>query len=115
MEVLSYLGTLVLLAVVCFAQNMAFTAVSRSRNGADFAYHRKCAWLSNGVWLICQLLIWKQLWAAFSTNSFLALVPLVLVYVIFTTEGSVFMMKKLVKTEKGTRRVGAYVEENKKD
>lgn len=110
MDVLSYLGTLVLLMGVCFVQNMAFTAVSRSRNGADFLYHRKVAWASNGVWLFAQLIIWKHLWTAFTANTFigyLQLVPMVIIYIIFTTEGSVFMMKRLLKTEKGARRVGA--------
>ena len=53
---MTYTLTLVVLAFVCFAQNMAFTAVSRSRQGADPEYHRKVAWASNGVYLIAQLL-----------------------------------------------------------
>lgn len=113
-SIVMYIGTLIVLGVVSFVQNMAFTAVSRSRNGADLSYHRRCAWASNGIWLVCSLLIWKQLWAAFSTNNLWLLIPLGVVYVAATTEGSVFMMKKLLKTEKGTRRVGAYLDEDKK-
>ena len=113
-SIVSYVGTLIILGVVAFVQNMAFTAVSRSRNGADLSYHRKCAWASNSIWLICSLLIWKQLWAAFSTNNFWLVIPLAVVYVAATTEGSVFMMKKLLQSEKGARRVGAYLDDDKK-
>jgi hypothetical protein len=103
----SFGATLLAMSVVAFFQNMAFTAVSRSRNSADTAYHRKCAWASNGIWLLCQLFIWKHLWLAFSTGTFVQLVPLILVYVFSTTEGSVSMMERAIRTETGRRRVGA--------
>ena len=103
----SFGATLLAMSVVAFFQNMAFTAVSRSRNSADTAYHRKCAWASNGIWLLCQLFIWKHLWLAFSTGTFVQLIPLIMVYVFSTTEGSVSMMERAVRTEKGARRVGA--------
>lgn len=109
---MTYLLTLVALAVSCFIQNAAFTKVSRSRNGADFAYHRRCAWASNGVYLVTHLLVLKHFFAALSAGTFgafLALVPMVLVYIIFTAEGSVWMMKRCVRTEQGNRRVGAQV------
>jgi hypothetical protein len=99
--------TLVGMAVTGFFQNMAFTAVSRSRTAGDPEYHRKCAWASNGVWLVCQLFIWKHLWLAFSSGVFVQLMPLMLVYIMATTEGSVTMMERLLKTETGKRRVGA--------
>ncbi len=102
-----FFGILLMLAGTAFIQNMAFTAVSRSRNAGDPEYHRKCAWASNGIWLACQLLIWAHLWAAFSTDSFARLIPLIVVYTMFTTEGSVFMMRELLKKEKGKRQVGA--------
>ncbi len=101
-------ATLLALVFVAFFQNMAFTAVSRSRNSADTAYHRRCAWASNGIWLLCQLFIWKHLWLAFSTGTFAQLIPLVIVYVLSTTEGSVSMMERLIKVETGKRRVGAH-------
>lgn len=111
---LNFGGILLLLAGTAFIQNMAFTAVSRSRNAGDPEYHRWCAWASNGVWIICQLLIWAHLWAAFSTESFWRLVPLIMIYVMFTTEGSVFMMRELLKKEKGKRQVGAQAQEEMK-
>lgn len=96
-----------LLGVVAFIQNMAFTWVSRSRNSGDPSYHRWAAICSNGVWFVSNVLIWKQVWAAIESGSWLTLGIAGLVYVVATTEGSVLMMKRLLKTETGKRRVGA--------
>lgn len=98
---------LVLLAIVAFIQNMAFTWVSRSRNGGDPAYHRYAAWCSNGIWFITTLLIWNQIWASLTTGNWWPIVLTFIVYVIATTEGSVLMMKILLKKETGKRQVGA--------
>lgn len=95
------------LAPVAFVQNMFFTLVSRSRNSADPNYHRYCAWGSNGVWFICQVLIVKNVWQAIHDGNWLYAALAGLVYALATTEGSVCMMKRLLKTEKGKRRVGA--------
>jgi hypothetical protein len=99
--------TLLFLSGVAFGQNMAFTAVSRSRNAGDILYHRKCAWLSNGVWLLCSMFIWSHLFEAFDNKSYALLVPLFIIYIASTTEGSVSMMARLIKSESGKRRVGA--------
>jgi uracil DNA glycosylase len=96
-----------LLGIVSFVQNMMFTLVSRSRNSADPSYHRKCAWGSNGVWFICQVLIVKNVWTAIHNGQWWYALAAGVVYAVFTTEGSVLMMKRLLKTEKGARRVGA--------
>lgn len=106
--------TLFALSGVAFGQNMAFTAVSRSRNAGDILYHRKCAWLSNGVWLLCSMFIWSHLFAAFENKSYTLLVPLFIIYIASTTEGSVSMMARLVKSEKGKRRVGAAAQDEMK-
>lgn len=98
---------LVVLFVVAFVQNMAFTWVSRSRNSGDPNYHRWAAICSNGIWFITQLLIWNQLWQAWTQAEWWRLALLGVVYVIATTEGSVLMMKILLKTETGKRKVGA--------
>lgn len=98
---------LLLLACVAFVQNMFFTLVSRSRNSADPNYHRYCAWGSNGVWFICQVLIVKNVWAAIHEGKWWYALAAGLVYAAATTEGSVLMMKRLLKSEKGKRRVGA--------
>ena len=98
---------LTLLAVVAFIQNMAFTWVSRSRNSGDPLYHRWAALTSNGVWFITTLLIWNQIWVALTTGDWWRIVATGLVYIVATTEGSVMMMRILLKTESGKRKVGA--------
>lgn len=96
-----------LLAAAAFVQNMAFTAVSRSRNSADVSYHRRCAWASNGVWFVIQVGLFGVLFQALTTGSFLKVALVGVVYVLATTEGSCFMMARMLKTEAGKRKVGA--------
>lgn len=98
---------LMALAPVAFVQNMFFTLVSRSRNSQDTDYHRYCAWGSNGIWFICQVMIVKNIWGAIHAGNWWYAIMAGIVYAYFTTEGSVLMMKKLIRTEKGKRRVGA--------
>lgn len=95
------------LGVVAFIQNMAFTWVSRSRNSGDPGYHRYAAWCSNGIWFAANVLIWRQVWSAIETGEWWRLAVAGVVYVIATSEGSVLMMRILLKTEKGKQRVGA--------
>ena len=98
---------LMALAPVAFIQNMFFTLVSRSRNSQDTDYHRVCAWGSNGVWFICQVMIVKNIWTAIMAGQWWYAIVAGIVYSLATTEGSVLMMKRLIKSEKGKRRVGA--------
>jgi len=102
---------LVILAVAAFFQNMAFTWTSRSRNSGDPAYHRFAAWSSNGVWFITQFFVWKTIWPILMNDLTLSssgkLLLVAIVYILATTEGSVLMMKILLKRERGSRRVGA--------
>lgn len=103
-----------LLATVAFVQNMAFTWVSRSRNSGDPNYHRYAAWCSNGIWFATNVLIFRQVWAAVDGGEWWHLLAAGLAYVVATSEGSVLMMRILLKTEKGKRRVAAYDDEQKK-
>jgi hypothetical protein len=96
-----------LLGAVAFVQNMAFTAVSRSRNSADVDYHRRCAWASNGVWFVTQVLIFGVLFQALTTGDPLKIAAVGIVYVLATTEGSCFQMARMLKSETGKRKVGA--------
>jgi len=106
------------LAVVSFIQNMAFTFTSRSRNSGDPNYHRKAAWGSNGIWLLNQIFLVKIVWEPVMSGDWLSVLIAGIIYIIFTTEGSVFMMKLMLGhvnvpflskwfTEKGSRKVGA--------
>jgi len=118
----TYAWQLVFLAVIAFIQNMAFTAVSRSRNAADPDYHRICAWFSNGIWYLCYMTILSAIWSdvkrlwdgitlagSFDPRSFIAVMLVFVVYSAATAEGSVLMMKIALRSEKGRRRVGARV------
>lgn len=99
--------SMILLAVVAFIQNMAFTWSSRSRNSGDPSYHRYAAICSNGVWFITTLVIWNQLFSALTHGEWWKVALAGCVYVIATTEGSVLMMKMLLKREVGKQKVGA--------
>jgi len=103
-----------LLGVASFFQNMMFTLVSRSRNSADPSYHRRCAWGSNGIWFICQILIVKNVWTSIHQGNWTYAIIAGVIYSLSTTEGSVLMMKRLLKTEKGIRRVGAKINSEEK-
>lgn len=118
--------TLLLLVPIPFIQNMAFTWVSRSRQGGDPDHHRKAAWASNGVWIIAQSFIAANVYHPISemikdgldSGQIARIVLTFIIYAICTAEGSVFMMKinlgritKLPKmlsflVEKGNRQVG---------
>ena len=101
------LWVLPVLAVVSFIQNMAFTWTSRSRNSGDPNYHRYAAWCSNGIWFVCYILILKAVWGSIERGEWWFVGLSALIYVVCTAEGSVVMMKILLKKEKGNRRVGA--------
>lgn len=104
---LQFFVLLVLIAPVLFLQNMAFTWVSRSRNGGDVGYHRYAAWCSNGIWYVTQLFILSTVIPALITGDLWRIIMTAIVYIVATTEGSCFMMARLLKTEKGKRQVGA--------
>jgi hypothetical protein len=95
------------LAIIAFVQNMAFTWVSRSRNSGDPNYHRYAAICSNGIWFVTNILITMQVWSALKTGNWWNIAVVGVIYVIATTEGSVLMMKILLKKETGKRKVGA--------
>lgn len=98
---------LLILAGIAFVQNMAFTLTSRSRNSGDPGYHRLAAWGSNGVWFACYVAVLKQIWEPIMNGQWWYAILAGIVYTVATAEGSVLMMKILLKTEKGKRKVGA--------
>lgn len=107
MNDLPILLLLALLAVTAFVQNMAFTWVSRSRNGGDVSYHRIASIASNGVWFFTQILLYSAVWASLTQGEWWKILLTGAVYVIATTEGSCLMMRILLRTESGKRKVGA--------
>ncbi len=104
---LPFWPAVLLLGAVAFIQNMAFTWVSRSRNGGDVAYHRRASWASNGIWFFTQLLLWNVLWSKLTTGEWWKIAVVGVVYVLATSEGSCMMMARLLRTETGKRAVGA--------
>jgi putative flippase GtrA len=98
---------IIILIIVAFVQNMAFTWVSRSRNSGDPGYHRYAAYCSNSIWFVTNVLIWRQVWTAIESGNWWYLLVAGLAYTIATSEGSVLMMKRLLKSETGKRQVGA--------
>ena len=98
---------MIVLAVCAFVQNMAFTWTSRSRNSGNPNYHRYAAYCSNGIWFITHFFVLKELWRVFDTDAWWRLAVILPIYVCATSEGSVLMMKILLRREKGSHRVGA--------
>lgn len=98
-----FLLSALIFTVCCLVQNAMFTWSSRSRNSGDPSYHRFAAWASNGIYYITNALVtvfivkYSQWWA-------LALQGVL--YTIAASEGSVFMMRQLLKREKGKQSVG---------
>lgn len=95
------------LASVAFVQNLAFTAVSRSRNSGDVLHHAKWSVASNGVWFVTQFLIWGSVWDSVKSGDYWHILTAGIVYTTATSLGSVAMMAHMLKTETGKRRVGA--------
>jgi len=110
---------LLILAVTSFIQNMAFTAVSRSRNAGNLLYHFKTAIGSNGIWFFCNffILLGTMLKAIMDSNFIIAII-IAIIYTFSTALGSVFMMAiKLgrVKFPKGLKWLEKFlVEEGNK-
>lgn len=90
--------------VVSFLQNAAFTWPSRSRASGDPNYHRYASWCSNGIYYVTNALLTLYI---VKTGGLAALALQGLIYTVVTAEGSVLMMKILLKKETGKRKVGA--------
>jgi len=105
------------LIVTLFIQNMAFTWTSRSRNSGDPSYHRFAAWASNGVWFIAQVFVVKLIWEPLMDGQFLYVAVGGIVYILSTTEGSVFMMRLLLghETERFPRLSKFFMEKGKRE
>jgi hypothetical protein len=56
------------------------------------------------------MFIIKSVWSSINAGDWLYVLAAGIVYTLCTAEGSVTMMKYLIRTEKGNRRVGARFE-----
>jgi len=79
-----------LLLVLAFFQNVAFSLVSRARNRDNMWYHAIASIASNGIWFACMgiLVVYDFTWLLF--------IP----YLIGTVCGSLFGAKVSMKIEK---------------
>ncbi len=80
----------VIILLLAFAQNIAFTMTSRSRNRDSMSYHATCSVFSNGIWFLTM----RELVVAELTMWLF--VP----YVIGTVCGSLFGAKISIRIEK---------------
>jgi len=86
------LWLMLVLAPVAFIQNAVFTLVSRSRASADLKRHAVAALLSNGVWLVTSLFVWRGFWPLFYGSEWGPFFIMAVIYTVSTAAGSVFMM-----------------------
>lgn len=98
----------VLWALFLFAQNAAFTFVSRARNSASYGLHICAAMCSNGVWFAAQFVSLTVILELIKNGTWQQRVITGVFYTACTVTGSV-VMHWFGKTfiEKGKRKVGA--------
>lgn len=91
---------------ILFAQNAAFTWVSRARNSGSIPYHAVASVASNGVWIASMYFVVDHLQSAKGDVGRMVLVGLF--YTAFTVTGATFMHWFSMRfLETGKRRVGA--------
>ena len=102
------LGSWAFWAHILLLQNWAFTFVSRARNSASLSRHLRAGFLSNFVWWVSQVIIFKKLWHYIQgKNGSLVAVAVGLYYTLFTLTGSLLAHAQSLKTERGKGAVGA--------
>lgn len=82
----------IMIAVIAFAQNTAFSMVSRSRNRSNMTYHAICSVFSNGLWLFTFGLLGTEL---LINSNYIMAIP----YIIGTVAGSIFGAKVSMRIE----------------
>lgn len=98
-----------------FLQNMAFTWVSRSRNGGDPPKHFVASIFSNGVWFVINyFILFPEIMELVKTGNIWMRIAICTVYILGTALGSVVMMKINLGhwyipflTESGKSKVGS--------
>jgi len=103
------MSDLILLSALAFIQNASFTWVGRSRASGNVLYHGIASVFSNSIWFAMTITIWGQLFDALTTGDMPQLIAAGIAYCIGTVAGSCSAMWVLLRTEKGSHRVGARV------
>jgi hypothetical protein len=94
--------------LVLLAQNFAFTFVSRARSSASIMRHAKASLMSNGIWIVSQVILLGPMFDYLNGTHGLSKQMLAeVVYTISTMSGSLYAHYHALKTEKGKNAVGA--------
>lgn len=93
---------------VLLAQNFAFTFVSRARSSASLMRHAKASLMSNGIWIVSQVILLGPMFEYLNGKHGIGKQMLAeAVYTISTMAGSLYAHYHALKTEKGKNAVGA--------
>ncbi|VVB51955.1 Uncharacterised protein [uncultured archaeon] len=93
---------------ILLAQNFAFTFVSRARSSASIMRHAKASLMSNGIWIVSQIVLLGPMYDYLTGRHGIKLQMLAeMVYTISTMSGSLYAHFYALKTEKGKNAVGA--------
>src|SRR6266568_5615574 len=94
--------------LILLAQNFAFTFVSRARSSASLMRHAKASLMSNGIWIVSQVLLLGPMFEYLNGKHGIGLQMLAeAVYTVSTMSGSLYAHYHALKTEKGKSAVGA--------
>jgi len=91
--------TLLIVALLGFFQNIAFTFVSRGRNSGSLGYHMVASLFSNGLWILMFMTAIGAVTKAASPDLMFGVV-----YVLSTMSGSVFAHWLAMRLERGKGR-----------
>jgi len=94
--------------IILLAQNFAFTFVSRARSSASLMRHAKAALMSNGIWIVSQVILLGPMFDYLTGRQGLAMQMLAqVVYTVSTMSGSLYAHYHALHHEKGKSAVGA--------
>jgi hypothetical protein len=93
---------------VLLAQNFAFTFVSRARSSASLMRHAKASLMSNGIWIVSQIILLGPMIDYLTGKHGIGMQMLAeVVYTLSTMSGSLYAHFHALRTEKGKTAVGA--------
>lgn len=94
--------------LILLAQNFAFTFVSRARSSASLMRHAKASLMSNGIWIVSQVILIGPMFENLNGSHGLKLQMLAeMVYTVSTMSGALYAHYHALRTEKGKSAVGA--------
>lgn len=94
--------------LILLAQNFAFTFVSRARSSASIMRHAKASLMSNGIWIVSQIVLLGPMYDYLTGRHGVGMQMLAeAVYTVSTMSGSLYAHFHALRTEKGKNAVGA--------